>query len=199
MFILGAAILLVTLAHIFEPTLTETDFLLLRTPEFLQLGWNSPLFFTIVPQTLSLHFSISTPPYCVRSTWCSLLPVLQSLPALVHSIQRHLICHRNIVVLSTYSPAKKKSRCFFSLCLLVSPKTEVGPAPNPLILVLELHSGRRVFPQVLLTGNHRSHRSVTSALWNGTWDGPEAWRLDPLMQHQVKSRGHAASLNPGWG
>ena len=164
MFILGAAILLVTLAHIFEPTLTETDFLLLRTPEFLQLGWNSPLFFTIVPQTLSLHFSISTPPYCVRSTWCSLLPVLQSLPALVHSIQRHLICHRNIVVLSTYSPAKKKSRCFFSLCLLVSPKTEVGPAPNPLILVLELHSGRRVFPQVLLTGNHRSHRSVTSAL-----------------------------------
>lgn len=81
----------------------------------------------------------------------------------------YLICHPNILILSTYSPAKERGGEWEIPMLLSVPPLalltiEVGLDLHPLILALEFHSGRRVFPKVLLTGNCRSHRSPTSAL-----------------------------------
>ena len=81
----------------------------------------------------------------------------------------YLICHHNIVILSTYSPAKESGEGEILMLLLSLPPLAlltvgVGLDPHPLTLVLEFRSGRRVFPKVLLTGNCRNHRSPTSAL-----------------------------------
>ena len=81
----------------------------------------------------------------------------------------YLICHHNIVILSTYSPANESGEGEILMLLLSLPPlalltVEVGLDPHPLTLVLEFRSGRRVFPKVLLTGNCRNHRSPTSAL-----------------------------------
>ena len=81
----------------------------------------------------------------------------------------YLICHLNIIILSTYDPAKERGEGEIPVLLLSVPPlalltVEVGLDPHPLNLVLEFHSGRRVFPKVLLTRNCRNHRSPTSAL-----------------------------------
>lgn len=74
----------------------------------------------------------------------------------------------------------------------------MGPASSSLISALVFHSGRRVFPDVLLTANHLSEelQATNLSLVKRHMGWPEGQRPE-LHATLSKVRGQAASLTQG--